>query len=370
MTNLTKILVVDDEPLLENLIMQSFKPQVESKVLAFVFASSGIDALKKLEEDKEIGVILTDIKMQKMDGHTLLQCLSNQSRLYKIVVVSAYGDMSNIRKSMEEGASDFILKPFDLRDLEAALMNVVGQYQFVKRGLESKDKLIEIEKELQIARDIKRSFIPTEFPYFDNIKLAGEMIYSKFPGGDFFDFFPLKDHQMGIVVASVNAPGISASLNTAILQMLFRSMCTDDVNPLDSIKDIHQYLLSEMPCNTLSGLFYAVCNTESGEINYYTTGGILPFLISSKTLEPLQDTGKIQLKGSDKIFVTTGSLKDFKNNDGDGFELEKIRSILESSKALTSEDLVKKFHTSFYHFASGSTLPRDIPLFCFEYFKV
>jgi sigma-B regulation protein RsbU (phosphoserine phosphatase) len=360
MTNLTKILVVDDEPLLESLIMQKFKPQIESKTLAFYFASNGVEALKKLGEDKEIGVVLTDIKMHEMDGITLLHHLSNQPRLYKIVVVSAYGDMSNIRKSMEEGASDFILKPFDLRDLEASLTNVVNLYQFVKRGLESRNKVIELEKELQIARDIKRAFIPTDFPTFDNVKVAGEMIFSSAPGGDFFDFFTLSKHQIGIVVASFNSQGIPAALNTAILQMLFRAKCIEDEGVKDSIQDIHQFVLDEMPSNTLSGLFYAVCDTVSGEVDYYNTGKVLPFLISSGRLVDIKDEGKIQLKDSDKIFITT--------REGE-FGSETIRSILESSNALDASDLVKKLHANFLQFAENSPLSGDIPLFCLEKYK-
>ncbi len=351
MTNLTKILVVDDEPLLQSLIEQKFKPQIDSKVLAFSFASNGVEALNKLAEDKEIGVVLTDIKMQEMDGLTLLHHLSNQPRLYKIVVVSAYGDMSNIRRSMEEGASDFILKPFDLRDLEAALMNVVNQYQFVKRGLEAKNKVIELEKELQIAREIKRAFIPTDFTPIDNVKLFGEVLFSNAPGGDFFDFFPLGEHQIGIVIASVNSQGIPAALNTAILQMLIRSTCVE-CSPKDCIKEIYPFLLNEMPSNTLSGLFYAVCDTVTGELNYYTTGKVLPFLIASGEIQLIQDEGKIQLKERDKVLITT-------QNEKVG-----IQSILATSQALEAEELVKKVHAHIYQSTKNAPLSGDIPLFC------
>lgn len=358
MTNLTKILVVDDEPLLKSLIVQKFKPQMDSKLLAFYFASNGVEALAQLAEDKEIGVVLTDIKMQEMDGLTLLHHLSGQPRLYKIVVVSAYGDMSNIRKSMEEGASDFILKPFDLRDLEASLMNAVNQYQFVKRGLESRNKLIEIEKELQIAREIKKEFIPTEFTPFDKLKLAGDMIFSNAPGGDFFDFFTLGEHRLGIVVASVNSQGIPAVLNTVILQMLIRANSGEDGHPGESIHGIYQFLLDELPCNTLSGLFYAVCNTLSGEVDYYSTGKVLPFLITSKELREIKDQGKIQLKEGDKVFITTSAI------GVSGLEL--VKSIFETSKTLDANDLVKRVNQGVHQLAENSPFSLDIPLFCVE----
>lgn len=357
MTNLTKILVVDDEPLLESLINQKFNSQIDSKKLKFFFAKNGVEALKKLSEDTEIGVVLTDINMHEMDGITLLHHLSNQPRLYKIVVVSAYGDMSNIRKSMDEGASDFILKPFDLRDLEASLMNVVNQYEFVKRGLESRNKLSELEKELQIARDIKRAFIPTVFTPFDKVKVAGEMIYSSAPGGDFFDFFSLNEHQIGIVVANINSNGIPAALNTAILQMLFRATCMEGSDRKDFIQDIHKFVLEEMPSKTLSGLFYAVCNTVSGEVDYYSSGKVVPILISAGQLVDLKEKGKIQLKDSDKIFITT--------QEGE-YGVDEIRSFLEFSKALNADDMIKKLKENFLQFAEKFPISGDIPLFCIE----
>ena len=355
MTTLTKILVVDDEPLLRALINQKFHTKIDSNELSFIFADNGEEALAKLRDDHEIGVVLTDIKMEKMDGLTLLHHLSNEPRLYKVVVVSAYGDMSNIRKAMEEGASDFILKPFDLRDLEAALMNVVNQYQFVKRGLESQDKLIRIENELQIAREIKKAFIKLGCTSYDHIKIAGLMIDTSAPGGNFFDFFSINEHQIGVVVAHIDSQGIPAVLHTAILQMLFRAKCEDGCDLKESIQEIYQFVLGEMPNHTLSGLFYAVCNTVSGEVSYCSRGNVLSVLIGGGQLIDIKDEGIIHLKDGEKVFITTLE---------EATCLDKLKSSLSTSHALDASDLVKKLHAHCFDFAP--TLSRDIPMLCIE----
>lgn len=116
-----KILVVDDEPLLEYIIQQHFRQKIRSQELVFTFASNGRQALETLENDPEIGVVLTDINMPEMNGLDLLVHLKEIDSTLKAVVVSAYGDLANIRTAMNRGAFDFLTKPIDFQDLELTL---------------------------------------------------------------------------------------------------------------------------------------------------------------------------------------------------------------------------------------------------------
>ena len=116
-----KILFVDDEPDLVPLIQLTFRRQVRAGEVALVFASDGVEALEKLHEDPEIEVVVTDINMPRMDGLTLLNELSTLDRPTQSVVVTAYGDMENIRSAMNKGAFDFLTKPIDKEDLQITL---------------------------------------------------------------------------------------------------------------------------------------------------------------------------------------------------------------------------------------------------------
>jgi len=113
-----KILVVDDEPLLEYVILQLFRHQISTKELEFEFAINGVQALDKLQADGSFDLVLTDINMPEMDGLTLLENLPAIDPTLKAVVVSAYGDMPNIRIAMNRGAFDFLTKPIDFDDLK------------------------------------------------------------------------------------------------------------------------------------------------------------------------------------------------------------------------------------------------------------
>ena len=122
---MTKILVVDDETDLQLLIKQRFRKQIREHEYEFIFAVNGRDALQKLQQRPDVDIVLTDINMPEMDGLTLLTKLNETSPLIKSVIVSAYGDMDNIRAAMNRGAFDFICKPINFEDLDLTLQKTI-----------------------------------------------------------------------------------------------------------------------------------------------------------------------------------------------------------------------------------------------------
>jgi class 3 adenylate cyclase len=128
----TKILVVDDEVDLEVLIKQKFRRQIRNKDFEFVFAMNGVEALTKLKQDEDIDIVLSDINMPEMDGLTLLSKIPDISPLAKTVIISAYGDMENIRSAMNKGAYDFICKPVNFEDLETTILKTIRQVSQIK----------------------------------------------------------------------------------------------------------------------------------------------------------------------------------------------------------------------------------------------
>lgn len=127
---MAKILVADDEADLEVLIKQKFRKEIREHTYEFIFAANGNEALKKLREDPDIDILLSDINMPEMDGLTLLAKLNELHLLTKAVIVSAYGDMENIRTAMNRGAFDFVLKPVNFQDLGITIqktLEYVGQ---------------------------------------------------------------------------------------------------------------------------------------------------------------------------------------------------------------------------------------------------
>lgn len=134
---MAKILVADDEPDLEMLIKQKFRQKIRDKEYQFVFAVNGNDALIKIKEHNDIDILLSDINMPEMDGLTLLSRLNDSNTLIKSVIVSAYGDMENIRIAMNRGAFDFITKPINFEDLSTTIEKTLKYVSQIKDSLKA-----------------------------------------------------------------------------------------------------------------------------------------------------------------------------------------------------------------------------------------
>lgn len=121
-----KILVADDEEDMELLIRQKFRQKIREQDYDFVFASNGREALERIAEHPDISIVLSDINMPEMDGLTLLSKLGQTNPLVKTVMVSAYGDMENIRTAMNSGAFDFVTKPVNFEDLRLTVEKTIN----------------------------------------------------------------------------------------------------------------------------------------------------------------------------------------------------------------------------------------------------
>ena len=152
----TKILVVDDEQLLEYVIQQKFRQKIRAKEIEFVFAHNGKEALEKIAEFPPFDLVLTDINMPEMDGLTLLEKLSQIDNTLKAVVISAYGDMQNIRSAMNRGAFDFLTKPIDFQDMEITIQRALETVTQARKNLtelqEVQTQLIQNEKMVSVGQ--------------------------------------------------------------------------------------------------------------------------------------------------------------------------------------------------------------------------
>ena len=129
-----QILVVDDEPDMKALVLQKFRHQIGVGAINFLFASDGIEALAMLEANGDIDMVVADINMPRMDGLTLLQKLRESVENVSTIIVSAYGDMSNIRAAMNCGAFDFLTKPIDFLDFETTIAKTIRHVEVLREA--------------------------------------------------------------------------------------------------------------------------------------------------------------------------------------------------------------------------------------------
>lgn len=126
------ILFVDDEPDLEALVLQKFRRQIRDGAVSFMFAHDGVEALESIAQNPHVDMVVSDINMPRMDGLSLLEKLQEAEDKKSTIIVSAYGDMSNIRTAMNRGAFDFLTKPIDFADLETTIQKTIRHVEMLR----------------------------------------------------------------------------------------------------------------------------------------------------------------------------------------------------------------------------------------------
>jgi len=165
------ILLVDDEPDLEALVTQKFRREIRNGSLTFVFAHDGVEALTKIASGPAFDLVLSDINMPRMDGLTLIKNLQETNADLATVIVSAYGDIANIRTAMNRGAFDFLMKPIDFADLETTIARTLKHVEALR---EAKRRQIAAER---AHASLSRYFSPSLAERLANggdLGLAGE----------------------------------------------------------------------------------------------------------------------------------------------------------------------------------------------------
>src|SRR5246500_4963084 len=137
------ILFVDDEPDLEALVLQKFRRQIREGAVSFMFAHDGLEALQSIEQHPHVVMVVSDINMPRMDGLSLLARLQEAEDKKSTIIVSAYGDMSNIRTAMNRGAFDFLTKPIDFDDLETTIDKTIRHVEAMR---EARRRQLEAER--------------------------------------------------------------------------------------------------------------------------------------------------------------------------------------------------------------------------------
>jgi sigma-B regulation protein RsbU (phosphoserine phosphatase) len=381
-----KILVVDDEPDLEILITQKFRKRIRERDLDFVFAGNGQEALAKLESNGGMDVVLTDINMPVMDGLTLLSNLRQRHPMLRSVIISAYGDMSNIRMALNRGAFDFITKPIDFRDLEITLDKTIREAVAQKEAAADRERLLAIQKELDVAREIQESIVPREFPPYperEELSIHASMLPAKEVGGDFFDYFIIDRDRIGFAIGDVSGKGVPAALFMAVSRTLLRATASRGSAPDECMRQVNQILHQESISSMFVTCFYGVLNTRTGEIHYSNGGHNLPYILRTdgrvEAMEPFgglilgafkhsaYETGEIALQPGDCIFLYTDGITEAMNPDGEQFSNERLVESLQRVNGSPVENIVGKVIDNVKEFTAGATQSDDMTILAVKY---
>ena len=376
-----KILSVDDEMDLELLLTQYFRRKIRKGEYEFVFAHNGLEALTMMVKHPDIEIILSDINMPEMDGLTLLAKVNEmRNPALKVIMVSAYGDMGNIRQAMNNGAFDFATKPIDLDDLSVTIEKAIEQINYVHQMQKEHTQLESLKGDLAIASEIQQAILPRVFPPFPDIAskidIAASMTPAKDVGGDFYDLFRIDDNRVGFVIADVSGKGIPAAIFMAVSRTLIRATGIRGGSPADCITYSNKLLAQDSVDCMFVTVFYGIIDVNTGEVTYCNAGHNPPYILKHKgdisplpmSTDPMAGAidgityheGTLKLEKGDALVMFTDGVTEAMNTANEEFGEQRLEDTLEDVAMHNCQQMVDAIKADVAAFAGEAEQSDDI----------
>ena len=382
-----KILVVDDEPDLKPLVLQRMRRQVRRGVYSFDFASNGLEAIEKLRADEAIDMVLSDINMPRMDGLTLLAQLPEVDPDLRAVIISAYGDMRNIRTAMNRGAFDFITKPIDFDDLRVTIKRTAQHLETWRAALAARDQLVTLNSELDIAGDMQQSLLPTSFPGGDGYNMHACMIPARQVGGDLYDVVTLADGRVCMTVADVSGKGIPAALTMMATRMALKAALLRYEDLATALVETNRQLYEDTPPEMFVTAVVVLFDPATSVCSYSTAGHYAPLLLSAdgsvselaaysgialgaESLDRLAGTSPafrnqhVRLRAGDSLLLYTDGVTEAMDGERREFGLRRLQDVFTGSAPVGAPDASTRVIESVNRFVGGATQSDDITCAC------
>jgi sigma-B regulation protein RsbU (phosphoserine phosphatase) len=382
-----KILIVDDEPDLEYLIRQKFRKKIREKEYEFVSAYNGLEALEVLKNKHDINLILTDINMPQMDGLTFLEKIRDlKNPLLKTVIISAYGDMENIRTAMNLGAFDFITKPIDFEDLQVTINKTLAEVAYLKTALATHNHFVALQQELEIARSIQTSILPKNalgntgakrFEIEAFIETAAEV------GGDFYDFFMIDDKRLGFVIGDVSGKGVPAAIFMAVSKTAIKTTAMRNLPANECMQIINNILARESVSEMYVTGIYGILDISRGDLEVCNAGHNYPYLLGQNGgIRMLKESGGIplgylenfdyikhnlKLQHGETLFFYTDGVPEAMNNKGIDFSEARLEASLKAHKKDDLNGLLQGIVSDVKQFTGGIVQSDDITMLALRY---
>lgn len=371
-----RILVVDDEIDLEQLMLQRMRREIRRGRYEFEFAHNGAEALELLRKDNGFDIVLSDINMPVMDGLTLLSQIPDVDPDIRAVMVSAYGDMENIRTAMNHGAFDFVTKPIDFTDLKTTIERTIENLTLWRNALSARDKLVALQNELDVARKMQQDILPKSFPDSEVFDLHASMLPALSVGGDFFDVYEFDDGRVGVAIADVSGKGVPAAMFMMASRTLLKACAAISTSPATVVEQVNTMLSDENDAMTFVTLLYGIYDPRTKEFMYANGGHNPPVIVKpNMTTELLESTGGVALgvmqdfkyqentvalePGSMIVFYTDGVVE-AEREDKELFEMDRFCQILQSNTFKDAEEVTNEVFSKVKEFAGGNPQSDDI----------
>lgn len=372
-----KILIADSNEEAQILYREKFNDKYD-----LVFSFDGEDAEKKIKSDLGIDLIITEIGLRKIDGITLIKNLSNYITYQKIIVVSFYGDMANIRLAMNAGAYDFIIKPIDFNDLEETIDRTLERIRIAKTNLKNNKRLDFINAELNTTAELQKSILPGNEFKKDCVSIYANTLPANEVGGDFYDFFVIDEDKIGIVIADVSGKNVSASIFMTMSKTLIKSFSKYFKDPLECMKKVNESLCADNKMSMFVTCIYGVFYIHDKIFRFVNAGHLAPRVViqhgypvalkleSNCALGVFEEeeykVSEYKFKKSGYILFYTDGVIEAINTQNEEYDYYRLDDVLSENKSNSPKEIVDAVYESINQFAGDAKQFDDITMLCMK----
>jgi serine phosphatase RsbU (regulator of sigma subunit) len=179
-----------------------------------------------------------------------------------------------------------------LRDLQEKNRRLSEAYEELKAAQAQIIEKERLERELKVAQEIQMSILPRTLPRLSGFDFGAQLVPARWVGGDFYDFIPLDDHTLGVMVGDVTDKGVPAAIFMAQTRALLRAEAVRAGSPRDVLQRVNQHLLDMNQQGLFATVLYGVLEAVRGEFSYARAGHEPPMLCDADgALLPLNRGG-------------------------------------------------------------------------------
>ena len=378
-----KILAVDDEVD----ILQLIEMTLISDGFEVITASNGIEALEKARIHMP-DLILLDLMMPEMDGFEVIENLKQapEMRDIPVVMLTARAQAHERIEGLSAGADDYIVKPFELEELRLRIESILAHTRKTKYinpligalgDWFTEDGVEQFAEHLRTASAIQQHLLPQLEPKLAGFDISGLLESSMSISGDFYDFIPLEDNRLGIVIADVRGKGIPAALLMVMIRTSLRLVCREDISPSSVLKRVNDLLVIDTAPDFFATIVYGILDPKSMTFTYSNAGHCYPMLLRGDKIEELQtggmilgcfgfaefETETIELESGNKILFYTDGLTEAEfEAEGEFYGEERLEQVFKKNSNLPADELCKKIREDLFGFCGTNQQKDDITI--------
>jgi serine phosphatase RsbU (regulator of sigma subunit)/anti-sigma regulatory factor (Ser/Thr protein kinase) len=227
--------------------------------------------------------------------------------------------------------------------------------------------------ELRVARIIQETLLPKEIPQPEGWSVAALWQPAQEVGGDFYDFFPLPDGRLGIIIADVTDKGVPAAMVMATTRSILRAVAERCIEPGLVLENVNNQLVPDIPTNMFVTCLYLILNLSTAEVVYANAGHNLPIHCTSEKVIECRVTGMplglmpdmkyevkpLSMSSGDRLLLYSDGLSEAHNPDGEMFGIPRIRELLSDRSKLEGEQLIDYLFRSLHEFTRPDWTQED-----------